>query len=241
MQDPAEKIIVALDCDMERAIELAELLRGHATWMKVGMTLYYSEGPRAVRELKDCGFKVFLDLKLHDIPHQVHGAAKAAVLTGADMITVHASGGAKMISEAVEGAREAVSEMPDGAQLPAILAVTVLTSMDDAALASIGVDHSAAEQVERLALLARRAGASGVVASPLEAKMLRDVLGPEMLIVTPGVRPAGSASGDQARVTTPSQAFENGSTHVVIGRPITQARDPLSAFDSIAAEIEELG
>ncbi len=240
VEQAADKIIVALDCEMPRALELADMLRGHASWMKVGMTLYYSQGSKAVHELKKRGYKVFVDLKLHEIPHQVKGAARSVALTGADMFTVHAGGGAPMMEAAVEGAREAMEKMPTGCDMPQILAVTVLTSMDDPTLASVGVADEAATQVKRLATLAKGAGVSGVVASPKEAEMLKDVLGPQMLIVTPGVRPAGSSAGDQARVTTPAQAFANGSTHVVIGRPITQADDPVAAFDAIAAQVAEV-
>jgi len=231
----ADRIIVALDCGMDRAIELADMLAGHATWLKVGMTLFYQEGPEAVKAFKDRGFKVFVDLKLHDIPHQVRGAAKAVALTGADMLTLHAGGGKAMMEAAVEGAREAVEQVP-GLEMPSILAVTVLTSMDDATLASVGVNDAPADQVRRLASLAAEAGVAGVVASPMESAMLKGILG-DRLIVTPGVRPAGSEKGDQSRVTTPADAFANGSTHVVIGRPITQAPDPAAAFDAIVAEI----
>lgn len=230
-----DKIIVALDCGMERAIELADILAGHAAWLKVGMTLYYREGPAAVAAFKERGFKVFVDLKLHDIPHQVRGAAKAVTLTGADMFTLHACGGRPMMEAAVEGAREAVDENP-GIEMPSILAVTVLTSMDDETLASVGVQDKPADQVRRLAALAKEAGVAGVVASPMESAMLKGVLG-DRLIVTPGVRPAGSDVGDQSRVTTPAQAFANGSTHIVVGRPITGADDPAGAFDAIAASI----
>lgn len=230
-----DKIIVALDCGMERAIELADILAGHAAWLKVGMTLYYREGPAAVAAFKERGFKVFVDLKLHDIPHQVRGAAKAVTLTGADMFTLHACGGRLMMEAAVEGAREAVDENP-GIEMPSILAVTVLTSMDDETLASVGVQDKPADQVRRLAALAKEAGVAGVVASPMESAMLKGVLG-DRLIVTPGVRPAGSDVGDQSRVTTPAQAFANGSTHIVVGRPITGADDPAGAFDAIAASI----
>ncbi len=233
--DPADRVIVALDCAMERALELADMLSGHARWVKVGMQLFYSEGPSAVAAFKERGLKVFVDLKLHDIPHQIRGAARAVALTGADMLTVHSLGGEAMMRAAMEGVADAVgSEVSD---LPAVLAVTVLTSMDDDALESVGVKERAAVQVERLARLAMSAGVTGVVASPQESAMLSDVLGPGRLIVTPGIRPQGSEKGDQARVATPASAFASGSTHVVIGRPITQADDPVCAFDAIIDEI----
>ena len=240
-EQASQRIIVALDCGMNEAIALADKLQGHATWLKVGMTLFYAEGPRAVQEFKQRGFKVFLDLKLHDIPHQIEGAAKAAILTGADMLTVHSSGGEAMMRSAIKGVNAALQQMPQASESqsesPIVLAVTVLTSMDDDTLESVGVECLAATQVERLAKLAKSSGVTGVVASPREAKMLKEVLGEQMYIVTPGVRPAGADAGDQARVTTPAQAFANGSTHVVIGRPITQAADPVEAFDAIAREI----
>ena len=227
-----DKIIVALDCSRERALELADMLQGSARWLKVGMTLYYTEGPAIVAELKERGFKIFLDLKLHDIPHQIRGAAQSIAATGADMLTIHACGGAEMAKAAVEGAAAGAP-----GELPAILAVTVLTSMDDKALRTVGVSSDAQTQVKRLAALASASGVRGVVASPLEAAMLRELLGPDALIVTPGVRPAGSAAGDQARVATPLAAISAGASHVVIGRPITQATDPAAAFEAIVEEI----
>ena len=233
---PEDRVIVALDCAMEDALALADRLEGRARWLKVGMTLFYAEGPRAVAAFKERGFNVFCDLKLNDIPHQVRGAARSVALTGADMITVHASGGREMMQAAVEGAAQACGEMGSGTSMPAVIAVTVLTSMDDAVLQSIGFDAVAAEQVQRLARLAMEAGVAGVVASPMESALLRPIVG-DGLIVTPGVRPAGSAKGDQSRVATPAQAIANGSSHIVVGRPITQAPDPVAAFDAIVAEL----
>lgn len=230
-----DRVIVALDCAAPRAFALADQLSGRAAWMKVGMTLYYAEGPRVVEELKDRGFKVFLDLKFHDIPHQVEGAAYSAALSGADMLTMHTTGGVAMMQAAQRGAEKAAEET--GRPVPVTLGITVLTSMDEEALASTGVARPLAEQVLALAGLARQAGISGVVASPKEAAGLRAALGPEAYIVTPGVRPAGSEAGDQSRIATPAQAFESGASHIVVGRPITQAEDPARAFDAIAAEL----
>ena len=221
-----DRVIVALDCGIEEAFDLADQLQGKATWMKVGMTLFYANGPAIVYALKERGFKVFLDLKFHDIPHQVEGAAYAAAGSGADMLTMHTVGGVDMM---------AASEY--GHDAPATLGITVLTSMNDAALAETGVSRAMADQVVVLAEQAKRAGISGVVASPKEAARLREILGPDAYIVTPGVRPAGSDRGDQSRVATPAQAFANGASHIVIGRPITQAADPAAAFESIAAEL----
>lgn len=230
-----ERIIVALDCDAREACSLADALQGRAAWLKVGMTLYYAEGPSIVHALKERGFKVFLDLKFHDIPHQVAGAAAAATASGADMITMHAIGGEAMMRAAQEGARQAAAQR--GGSTPITLGITVLTSMDEETLAGLGVARPLADQVAAMAALAQGAGISGVVASPQEAAALRALLGPDAHIVTPGVRPAGSAMGDQSRVATPAAAFAAGASHIVIGRPITQAPDPAAAFDAIAASL----
>ena len=215
---------------------LAEKLRGRARWVKVGMTLYYACGPSIVAAFKQRGFKVFLDLKLHDIPFQIEGAAKSAALTGADMITMHTQGGQAMLEAAQRGVNAAAAERSDGAAA-VTLGITVLTSMDQAALEQIGIERTPAEQVALLAGVAKEAGISGVVASPQEAKMLREILGPRAYIVTPGVRPAGADKFDQNRVATPAEAFENGASHIVIGRPITRAEDPAAAFDAIALKL----
>ncbi len=230
-----ERVIVALDCSASEALALADKLEGKATWVKIGMTLYYAEGPSIVKLFKRRGFKVFLDLKFHDIPHQVEGAARSAAASGADMITMHTVGGLDMMRAAQRGASEGAAVIEG--DTPVTLGITVLTSMNDEALASVGVTRDLREQVAAMAALAKEAGISGVVASPQEAVMLREILGPEAYIVTPGVRPAGAALGDQSRVTTPAQAFENGASHIVVGRPITQAEDPVAAFESICAEI----
>ena len=225
----AERIIVALDCDVDRALEIAQSLKGKASWLKVGMTLYYDQGPSIVKTFKDMGFKVFLDLKFFDIPHQVKGAAASACMSGADMITMHAFGGSDMMKAAVEGIEELHLESN-----PITLAVTVLTSMDQDDLSEIGVSRQVVDQVQALALLAQSSGVSGVVASPQEAPLLREKVGPDAYIVTPGVRPLGSSKGDQSRVTTPEQAFKNGASHIVIGRPITEQDNPAEAFEAIA-------
>ncbi|NTU70894.1 MAG: orotidine-5'-phosphate decarboxylase [Coriobacteriia bacterium] len=230
-------IIVALDCSAAEALELARTLRGRVTWLKVGMTLYYAEGPGIVATLTEMGFSVFVDLKLHDIPHQVAGAAASIAKLGAGMMTVHASGGEPMMRAAVDSARRAADEA--GVEPPAVLAVTVLTSSDDAMLASVGVSRTAAEQVKLLALVAADAGVDGVVCSPQEASIMREVLGDDALIVTPGVRPTWSQAGDQARISTPAAALAAGASHLVVGRPITEATDPAHAASRILSEIEE--
>lgn len=234
-ENAIDDVIVALDCDRDEALRLADALAGRARWMKVGMTLYYTTGPSIVHEFKDRGFKVFVDLKLNDIPHQVSGAAAALVKTGADMFTVHASGGAAMMSAAAESARRIAAE--NGTDEPISLGVTVLTSMDDETLASIGVASTAADQVQRLAGLVAQAGLTGVVCSPREASLMRGLLGPQAAVVTPGIRPAWAAAQDQKRIMTPVQAFEAGASHIVIGRPITQAEDPVAAFELIREEL----
>ena len=229
-------VVVALDLPRAEALALAHSLRGSVRWLKVGMTLFYSEGPVIVSELRGMGFDVFVDLKLHDIPHQVSGAAASIARLGAGMFTVHASGGSAMMRAAVEASRAAASAA--GVAAPAVLAVTVLTSTDDAGLAEVGVAHHAAEQVHMLGALARAAGVDGVVCSPREAALMRELLGGDALIVTPGVRPAGSESGDQARVAIPHAALAAGASHLVIGRPITADTDPAQAVKRILDEIE---
>lgn len=233
----SERIIIALDCGREEAVSLAEKLRGRAKWVKVGMTLYYACGPSIVAAFKQRGYKVFLDLKLHDIPFQIEGAAKSAALTGADMVTMHIMGGQAMLEAAQRGVEAAAAERGDKASA-VTLGITVLTSMDEGALAQIGIDRTPAEQVALLAEVAKKAGISGVVASPQEASMLREILGPRSYIVTPGVRPAGADKGDQSRVATPAEAFANGASHIVIGRPVTRADDPAAAFDAIVEGLE---
>ena len=230
-----DRVIIALDCEADKAVSIAYQLAGEASWVKIGMTLYYAYGADLVKMLKARGYKVFLDLKFHDIPHQVKGAARSAAESGADMITMHTDGGIPMMVAALEGAAEGAAEIKG--DTPITLGITVLTSMDDATLAEIGVSRPMQEQVLSLAGLAKRAGISGVVASPQEAAALRAELGEDAYIVCPGVRPLGSAQGDQSRIATPSQAFDNGASHIVIGRPITEAQDPIAAFRKIAEEL----
>ena len=232
----ADRIIVALDTGAAwEAIVMADALAGHAKWVKVGMMLYYAEGPAIIKMFKRRGFNVFLDLKFYDIPHQVEGAARSAAEAGADMITMHTMGGRPRMEAAQRGAEAGAAAI--GGAAPATLGITVLTSMDGGTLREIGVARPMEEQVVALAGLAKQAGISGVVASPQEAAVLREVLGPEAFVVTPGVRPAGAERGDQSRVATPAEAFANGASHIVVGRPITQADDPLAAFEAIAGEL----
>ncbi|MCL1847430.1 MAG: orotidine-5'-phosphate decarboxylase [Coriobacteriia bacterium] len=235
--NPAEQVIIALDCPREEAMSLAQQLKGAAHWLKVGMTLYYAAGPSIVSELKEMGYRVFIDLKLHDIPHQVKGAAASVVKAGADMLTVHGCGGAAMLKAAAEGAEQGTAERAEQGHKPLLLAITVLTSMDELTLKQVGVSRELEVQVESLALLATEAGLDGVVASPQEAQSLRTLLGDEAVIVTPGIRPSGAAIDDQSRIATPAQALQNGASHLVIGRPITAAQDPKAAFLAILDEI----
>lgn len=230
-----DAIIVALDCDRETALELSKKLEGKAVWVKVGMTLFYRYGPAIVDDMRARGLRVFLDLKLHDIPFQIRGAAYSASLSGADILSIHGLGGADMISEGRKGCEEAAAER--GGDRTRLVAISVLTSMDQDALASIGINCPVAEEVERLAKLAVGAGSDGIVCSPQEAAQMRELLGPDALIVCPGVRPQGSEVGDQKRVSTPAAAIAAGASKLVVGRPITQADDPAAAFEAIVSEL----
>ena len=231
-----ERIIVAIDCGRGEALELADALAGHARWLKVGMTLYYAEGPAIVSAFKERGFKVFLDLKFHDIPHQVRGAVKSAAHSGADLVTVHGSGSEAMLRACHEGA---VAAREAYGYAPYVIAITVLTSIDQAELAKVGVERAIPEQAAALAKLACDSGLDGIVCSPQEAAAMRELLGEDALIVTPGVRPAGAELGDQSRVATPAAAIAAGASHIVVGRPITQAEDVVEAFEAIVAELEQ--
>jgi orotidine-5'-phosphate decarboxylase len=226
-----DRLAVALDfTDEDQAMKLVDSLGDSCRWFKVGMELYYTAGNHVVQQLRDRGFKVFLDLKLHDIPNTVAGAVRSATQAGASLLTVHASGGAAMMTAAAEAAAAPGS--------PRLLAVTVLTSMDANELAGIGITASPANQVLRLARLARASGIDGMVCSAEEVAMLRKETSPETLLVIPGIRPAGSAVGDQKRVATPGQAIADGASMLVVGRPITRAADSAAAAQAILDEIE---
>ena len=228
----ADRLIVALDVSsIAEAQRIVGAVGASVTTYKVGKQLFMAEGPRAVRDLLSSGRKVFLDLKFHDIPNTVAAAAKAAAELGVTMLTVHAAGGSKMLRAAAEAA--AVTKDP-----PLVLAVTVLTSMGPSDLQEVGVSGRPLDQVLRLASLARAAGCGGVVASPEEVADLRREMGDGFAIVTPGVRPAGSAQGDQTRVATPAAAIKAGATYLVVGRPITEAADMGKAAKEIVGEIE---
>lgn len=210
---------------------MARRLVGVVAMFKVGSQLFTAEGPRAVERLSRFGPRIFLDLKFHDIPNTAAGAvSSAAGLPGVDLVNVHAFGGAEMM----RAARQALERGPRG---PKLLAVTVLTSLDAAALRRVGIQSSPADRAIALARLAKSCGLDGVVASPKEASQIRRACGKNFLIVVPGVRPALAGKHDQARVATPAEAIRAGADYVVIGRPITGARDPRSAAESINAEI----
>lgn len=227
----AARLIPALDTgDPEKAERLAGTLAPHCGLLKVGLELFCAAGGGAVAAASRHR-PVFLDVKLHDIPNTVAGALRSLLPLKPAMVTLHAGGGPAMIAAAREQAEAA------GADRPILLAVTVLTSMDDATLAATGVAGGAAEQVLRLARMAIAAGADGLVCSPHEAAMLRADLGPGPVLVVPGVRPAGSAAGDQARTATPAEAVAAGADWIVVGRPITGAPDPAAAAAAIAATL----
>lgn len=232
-----DRLIVALDVpNASRAREIVQSIGESATTYKIGKQLFTAEGPQLVRDLVASGRKVFLDLKFHDIPNTVAAAVRTAAELKVSMLTVHASGAGKMLRSAVEAARQSPAR-------PMILAVTVLTSLSDSDLQEVGISGPVLSHVLRLGALARAAGCDGVVASALEAAELRRELGEGFAIVTPGVRPAGSAAGDQVRVVTPHDAIAAGATHIVVGRPIIGSADPAKAAAEIVAEMEsvELG
>ncbi len=236
-----EKLIVALDVSTpEEALDLVTSLQGVAGWFKVGSQLFTSNGPALVKRIVETGSKVFLDLKFHDIPHQVAGAARSATEIGVSMFTVHASGGAEMMRSAVQSSRETADKKR--IKPPFVVAVSVLTSIDDAILAEIGVSGNAREAVGRLVTLAEGSGVDGVVASPQEAQSIRaSIKNKDFLIVTPGIRPTGSStSDDQKRVASPQMALSSGASYLVVGRPITDAPDPLAAAKHIVVAMESV-
>jgi orotidine-5'-phosphate decarboxylase len=225
-----ERLIVALDVPSAgEAQKLVSRIGDSAGVYKVGLQLFIAEGPGIIRDLVGSGRRVFLDLKLHDIPTTVALAVKSAAELGVHMLTVHASGGAAMLRAATEAAGGRVN----------ILAVTVLTSLNDDDMQEIGVSGRVSDQVLRMAALAKSAGCQGIVTSPRESSMVRRALGEGFAIVTPGVRPAGAESNDQQRIATPAQAISNGASHIVVGRPITHAPDPAKAAAAIISEMEQ--
>ena len=229
--DPRQRLIVALDVSSAAAAQkIVAAVGDSAHAYKVGMQLYTAEGPAVVRELVGSGRRVFLDLKYHDIPNTVGAAVREAAQLGISMLTVHASGGAKMLRAAAEAAQGTNPNL-------LVLAVTVLTSLDDADLNMLGLRGGVLDQVLRLAALALSNGCQGIVASALEAAALREEFGRDFTIVTPGVRPAGSGADDQARVVTPAEAIAAGASYIVVGRPITEALDPASEARAILGQL----
>jgi orotidine-5'-phosphate decarboxylase len=232
--DPTRQIIVALDCDNRRAAQaVVDQLGDECRFYKVGLELLTAVGPQFVEHLVDQGKEVFLDLKLFEIPNSVAGAVRAAGALGVSMVTVHGMGGTAIMAAAVDAARD----HPD----LRVLALTVVTSMTDADLVDIGVAGPAEDQVLRLARLAKQAGCHGVIASPREVSVLRETLGSEALIVTPGVALPGESAAEHARPGTPRAAVADGATHVVVGRTVTRAPHPLSAFHRVRANLSARG
>lgn len=227
-----QKVIVALDYDnLANALAFVDRIDPRSCRVKVGKEMFTLFGPEFVRELHKRDFSVFLDLKFHDIPNTCSKAVKAAAELGVWMVNVHASGGERMMT----ASREILE--PYGKDRPLLIGVTVLTSMEQSDLAGIGLDVPPQEQVMRLATLTKNSGLDGVVCSAQESSLLKQALGQEFKLVTPGIRPAGSAAGDQRRIMTPAEAVKAGSDYLVIGRPITQADDPARVLVEINASL----
>tara|TARA_R110002096_G_scaffold44526_11_gene120343 strand:- start:3795 stop:4508 length:714 start_codon:yes stop_codon:yes gene_type:complete len=234
---PQERLIVALDLPTRAdADALADALDVDVKWFKIGLELYSSEGPGLVRDYTAAGRRVFVDLKLHDIPATVERATKRLAGLGASLLTIHAAGGRAMMEAAVAGASAGAAGQ--GGERLRILAVTVLTSLEQSDLAGVGIQAPISELVVKRAKLAAEAGCDGVVASPHEAAALRAALPEDFLIVTPGVRPAGAALGDQKRVMTPAMARRAGADMIVVGRPIRDAQSPNAAAKRILEDLE---
>jgi orotidine-5'-phosphate decarboxylase len=225
---PGEKIIVALDVSTAKAaLDLVEQLRDDISFFKIGLQLYTAAGPDIVRQVLATGARVFLDLKLHDIPNTVAGAVDSADELGVQMLTIHLSGGQAMVRAAVSARKKALS----------LLGVTVLTSIDQPALQEVGVSDNIEHHVARLATIGAAAGIDGLVASPKEVKFLRERFGPQMKLIVPGIRPAGAEAADQKRVMSPREALEAGADYLVIGRPIIAHSAPRAAVAQICDEI----
>lgn len=233
IDEARNKLIVALDVpDAAGAANLVAQLENTCHWFKVGLELFVAAGPSVLEPLVARGHSVFLDLKLHDIPNTVAGAVRSGANLGVRMMTLHAAGGPAMLS-AARAALQGVHNPPE------LLAVTVLTSMDDVQLGATGIDRTPAHQVELLTRMGLEAGIKGFVCSPKEVAALRALTGSEGVLVVPGIRPAGSDVGDQKRIATPADALRQGASYLVVGRPITQAPDPAEAAEAILKEMAE--
>jgi orotidine-5'-phosphate decarboxylase len=233
-EEARKKIIFALDVEgMGEAEWWAGLLAPHVGMFKVGKQLFTACGPAVVKRIIDRGGEVFLDLKYHDIPNTVAMASLAAARLGVRLFNLHALGGYEMMARTVE----MLSRGVPGGERAQVLAVTILTSSNEETLRGVGIDLPVPEMVVKLALLAKKAGIDGVVASPREIPLIRDACGPDFLIVTPGVRPAFASTDDQKRVMTPAEAVRGGADYLVIGRPISAASDPIKAAEAIISEI----
>ncbi len=231
-------MILALDLDnLERVKKLVRLLSGEIGMFKVGKQLFLHAGPVVVKLIQDMGGEVFLDLKFHDIPTTVAKAAIEATRLGVKMLNVHASGSLEMMSRTVKEVNRVCRQ--EKLRRPTMLAVTVLTSLDKSDLSKVGVGGEVVDQVVRLALLSRKAGIDGVVASPHEVAQIRAACGRRFIIVSPGIRPRGKAKDDQSRVMTPGEAIRVGADYIVVGRPIVEAKDPLRGAREIISELEE--
>ncbi len=233
LEEARKRLIVALDVpNAASAARLVVQLEGACQWFKVGLELFTAAGPAVVEPLVKRGHSVFLDLKFHDIPNTVASAVRSAARLGVRMVNVHAAGGPAMLA----AARAALDGIEDP---PELLAVTMVTSMDQAQLSAIGLDRSPSEQVELLARMSFAAGLRGFVCSAWEAASLRALTGPEGVLVVPGIRPAGAETGDQKRIATPAEALRLGASYLVVGRPINQAPDPAEAAEAILHEMAE--
>lgn len=236
LESLAEKIIIALDvAEREKALSLVKELC-EVRWFKIGLELFTACGPTLIETIRGLGHQIFLDLKLHDIPNTVAGAVRAAVRHGVSMLTLHASGGREMMLKAREAASEEAARL--GTLQPKIIGVTVLTSLNDEDLKTLGWSENVSSQVLRLGLLARESGLDGSVCSAREVSFLRERLGPDWLLVTPGIRPAWSVSDDQKRILSPAEALKLGASFLVVGRPITAQPSPRQAFFKLMEELK---
>jgi len=235
--DIRERMIVALDFStLEEVKQCLASLKGHVRYVKVGMELTYAEGPAVFHYLKELGLKVFVDLKVHDIPNTAKGAMRSLARHGVDMVNVHAAGGVAMMQAAREGLEQGTAA---GAAAPLLIGVTMLTSTGKQTMNDeLAIAGDVEDVVLHYAKMTKQAGLDGVVASPLEVPVIKKALGESFVTVTPGIRPLGADQGDQTRITTPEQAFRLGSDYLVIGRAVTAAKDPSAAWESIVQAVE---